>query len=79
MDERLSISEEYDSKINEYMAQLEQLILLLTDEIRNPVEGVTSPSLLEILTLMQARLREGFIMRQAFGKRLREELKENIF
>lgn len=75
MKKQKPLLEEYDD-LNAYMAQLEQLLIVFREELEVVPNAGFSAEMTEILDRTKAVIIEGQIKRQAFGMRLRQEVKK---
>lgn len=68
----LTLAELYDRDINEYAAQLEQLLYLLKEVLEEIPNAGFPADLVEILDRLKMVIEEGQQKRLDFGRKLRE-------
>jgi hypothetical protein len=66
------LSEDFH-KVNEYIAQLEQLLIFFADELEEIPNSGLSDGLLEVLDRLKGVIVDGQILRDNFARRLRNE------
>lgn len=68
----MTLAERYDIEINEYVAQLEQLLYLFAEEIEEQPNAGMAKDLVEILNAYREVIQQGQRKRLDFGRTLRE-------